>query len=95
MSNCLDLVTALNSVKGNIAESHYNYITSQVEELSQYRYLSKIFYENTLIPHVSEVLDVYDREAVSLYGSKRDFDLLFKRALNYVEQASLYHQTQN
>lgn len=97
LSNCQDLVTALNSVKGNIAESHYNYIKSQVEDLSQYRYLSKIFYDNTLIPHVSEVLDVYDREAVSLYGSKRDYDLIYKRALNYIEQAGqyYYYQTQN
>ena len=95
LSNCLDLVNALNSVKDKIGESHYSYVLSQVEELSQFRFYGKDFYESTLIPQVSEVLSEYDKEAVALYGSKRDFDSLFKRALNYVEQAVLFHQSQN
>ncbi len=95
LSNCLELVNALNSVKDKMGESHYSYVLSQVEELSQFRFYGKDFYENTLIPQVSEVLSEYDKEAVALYGSKRDFDSLFKRALNYAEQAVLFHQSQN
>lgn len=95
LSNCLDLVSALNSVKKNIAESHYNYIFSQVAELSQYRYFSKDFYVNTLIPHVDKVVSEYDNEAGALYGSKRDVDLLWSRVRNYYDQAMLYYQPLN
>lgn len=95
LSNCLDLVSALNSVKKNIAESHYNYIFSQVAELSQYRYFSKDFYENTLIPHVDKVVSEYDNEAGALYGSKRDVNSLWSRARNYYNQAMSYYQTLN
>ena len=95
LSNCLDLVSALNSVKRNIEESHYDHVSSQVEELSKYRYFSKDFYENTLIPHVDKVVSEYDNEAGALYGSKRDVDLLWSRARNYYDQAMSYYQTLN
>ena len=95
LSNCLDLVSALNSVKKNIAESHYNYIFSQVAELSQYRYFSKDFYVNTLIPHVDKVVSEYDNEAGALYGSKRDVNSLWSRARNYYNLAMSYYQTLN
>lgn len=95
LSNCLDLVSDLNSVKKNIEESHYNYIFSQVEELSQYRYFSKDFYENTLIPHVDKVVSEYDNEAGALYGSKKDVNSLWSRARNYYDQAMSYYQSLN
>lgn len=45
LSNCTDLVRALNSVKSSLAESHYNYVSSMVEKLAQYRSFSQNYYD--------------------------------------------------
>lgn len=91
LSNCSDLVSALNSVKGNIAKSHYDYASSQVDELSRYSYLSKDFYEDKLVPHVNSVLYEY-KEAVALYGSNEDYDALLSSGQTYYDRAMSYYQ---
>ena len=91
LSNCTDLVHALNNVRPSIAESHYDYAVSMVEKLSQYRYFSKTYYEETLVPQVDAVVTEYDNKAFALYGSKRDVNVLWNRAKSYYNDASLYY----
>ena len=91
LSNCTDLVRALNNVRPSIAESHYNYAASMVEKLSQYRNYSEDYYENTLVPQVDAVVTEYDNKASALYGSKRDVNTLWNRAKSYYNEASLYY----
>lgn len=92
LSNCTDLVRALNNVKPSIAESHYNYASSMVEKLSQYRYYSKDYYDNTLVPQVDAAVSEYDNKASALYGSKKNVDALWNRAKSYYNDASLFFQ---
>ena len=92
LSNCSDLVRALNNVKPSIAESHYNYAASMVDKLSQYRYFSKDYYENTLVPQVDAVVTEYDNKASALYGSKRDVNALWNKAKRLYNEASLYYE---
>lgn len=91
LSHCTSLVSALNNVKANIAQAHYNYISNMVEKLSQYRFYNKDYYENTLIPQVDAAVTEYDNKAYALYGSKRDVNTLWNRARNYYNYASQYY----
>ena len=91
LSNCTSLVTALRNVKPSIAKSHYRYLAAKVEELSQYRYYSKEFYSDTLVPNVDRIISEYDREASKLYGSRQDVNSLRNKARNYVEAAENYY----
>lgn len=91
LRNCTDLINSLKNVKSEIATSHYNYVSAQVDKLSQYRYFSKNYYENTLIPHVDAVTTEYDNKAQSLYGSKRDVNVLWQRARGFYDQAMSYY----
>lgn len=92
LSNCTDLVRALNNVKPSIAESHYNYAVSMVEKLSQYKNLSRSFYDDTLVPQVDAAVTEYDNKAFALYGSKKNVDVLWNRAKAYYNEASLFYQ---
>lgn len=91
LSNCTDLVRSLHSVKSSLAESHYNYVSSMVEKLAQYRSLSHTYYDNTLVPQVDAAVTEYDNKASALYGSKKDVNALWNRAKNYYNEASLYY----
>lgn len=91
LSNCTDLVRALHSVKSSLAESHYNYVSSMVEKLAQYRSFSQTYYDNTLVPQVDAAVTEYDNKASALYGSKKDVNALWNRAKNYYNEASLYY----
>lgn len=95
LSKCTDLRNALNSVKTNIAQSHYSYISALVEKLSEYRYYSQQYYENTLVPQVDAAVTVYENKATSLYGSKRDVNVLWNRARGYYNEASDYYNNNN
>lgn len=95
LKNCTDLITSLKSVKPSIASSHYNYVLSQVEKLSQYRYYSKLYYESSLIPYVDAVTTEYDEQAQKLYGSKRDVNALWQKARTYYDQAMIYYGAEN
>lgn len=91
LSCCTSLVTALNGVRPAIATSHYNYVCAMVEKLSQYRYLSQSYYDDTLVPQVDAAVTEYDNKASSLYGSKRDVNVLWDRARSYYSSASEYY----
>lgn len=92
LSNCTDLVRALNNVRPSIAESHYNYAASMVEKLSQFRFFSQVYYDNTLVPQVDAAVTEYDNKASALYGSKKSVDALWNRAKAYYNEASLFYQ---
>lgn len=91
LSNCTELVRALKNVKPALAESHYYYAVSMVEKLTQYRSLSKSYYDGTLVPQVDAAVTEYDNKASTLYGSKKDVDVLWKRAKSYYNEASLFY----
>ena len=91
LSNCTDLVRDLRGVKSSLAESHYNYVSSMVEKLAQYRSFSQNYYDNTLVPQVDAAVTEYDNKASALYGSKKDVNALWNRAKNYYNEASLYY----
>lgn len=92
LSNCSDLVAALNNVKPRLAQSHYNYISAQVEKLQNYRYYSQSYYDDTLVPQVDAAVTEYENKAASLYGAKRDVNVLWNKARNYYNEASSYYQ---
>jgi hypothetical protein len=91
LSHCSELVNALNSVRPAIAASHYNHVCAMVEKLSQYRYLSQSYYDNTLVPQVDAAVTEYENKASALYGSKRDVNTLWNRARSYYSNASEYY----
>ena len=95
LSNCKTLVADLNKVRSNIAQSHYNYISAQVEELVKYHSYSQSDYENTLIPQVDAAVTEYDNKAAALYGSKKSVDDLWKRARDYYDRAMIYYSNNN
>lgn len=95
ISKCIDLRNALNNVRAGIAQSHYNYISSQVEKLSEYRYYGQQYYENTLVPQVDAAVTEYDNKANALYGAKKDVDVLWNRARGYYNEASNYYNNNN
>ena len=91
LSNCTSLVRDLNNVKPRLADSHFQYLSSMVGKLSQYRSLSYTYYENTLVPQVENAVTEYDKKATSLYGSKRSVADLWKRAEAYYDNALEYY----
>lgn len=91
LSHCTDLVNALDGVRSRLEESHYQYITSMVEKLSQYRYFSKDYYEDTLVPQVNEAVTQYAKEAQKLYGTHQDVNILWSRARAYYDVAMEYY----
>lgn len=95
LSKCTDLRNALNSVRANIAQSHYAYISAQVEKLSEYRYYGQQYYENTIVPQVDAAVTEYDNKAAILYGSKKDVNPLWNRARGYYNEASNYYNNNN
>ncbi len=95
LSNCVSLCKDLNSVKNNIANSHFNYITNEVEKLSNYRYYSKQYYEETLIPQVDANVTEYDNKAAALYGTKKDVNSLWNKARGYYNDALNYYNSLN
>ena len=95
ISKCTDLRNALNNVKTSIAQSHYAYISAQVEKLSEYRFYGQQYYENTLVPQVDAAVTEYDNKANTLYGSKKDVNVLWNRARGYYNEASNYYNNNN
>lgn len=95
LSKCTDLRNALNNVKTNIGQSHYIYISSLVEKLSEFRYYGQQYYENTLVPQVDAAVTEYDNKATALYGSKKDVNALWTRARGYYNEASDYYNNNN
>ena len=91
LSNCTSLVSALNNVRTSIGQSHFRRISAIVDKLSQYRYVSEDFYNNTLVPQVDAAITEYEKNASSLYGSKQNTGPLWDRAKRYYDSASDYY----
>ena len=89
ISNCKDLVTKLNNVKINIANSHYQYLTNQVYGLSEYRSHTKDSYSR-LVSEVLSKLDSYV-SMKSVYASGyKDISSLKKKVGEYELEANDY-----
>lgn len=95
ISKCTDLRNALNNVRTSIAQSHYAYVSAQVDKLSEYKYYGQQYYENTLVPQVDAAVTEYENKATSLYGSKKDVNVLWNRARGYYNEASNYYNNNN
>ncbi|WP_300726131.1 hypothetical protein [uncultured Bacteroides sp.] len=92
LSHCSNLVNSLRAMKSNIAQSHYNYIVGQVQQMTQYRYYSQDYYDNTIVPHVDAALTEYEKKAAALYGTRRNVDDLWARARSYYNDATDYYE---
>ncbi len=92
LRNCTGLVNDLNQVRPSIGQSHYYYVQSQVNKLADYRSYSWSYFDNTLVQHVSDQIDVYKNNARKLYGSNYDVDQLLSEARYYYQQAKSYHE---
>lgn len=92
LRHCADLVHGLNQVRPSIGKSHYYYVQSQVNKLANYRSYSWSYFDNTLVQHVSDQIDVYKNNARKLYGSNYDVDQLLSEARYYYQQAKSYHE---
>mgnify|MGYP000011301547 FL=1 len=91
LSNCTNLMNALNGVRPRIAAAHYNYAAGMVEKLANYRFVTQQYYENSLVPTVERAVNQYDEQAKALYGSKRSTDNLWNRARYYYDEATNYY----
>ena len=91
LSNCKPLLNNLNKVPANIGQSHYNYISAQVEELANYHHYSQSEYDK-LIPQVDAAVKEYNNKAAELYGSKKNVDELWARTRNYYDRAMNYYK---
>ena len=90
LSNCKSLVHDLKQVKINLAESHYKYISKEVERLSQYRNYSYENYNKFLLPHIDRVVED-NSNAIRLYGNKKSLKHILDRAISYHNSAEEYY----
>lgn len=86
LSHCTALREALYEVRGNLAESHRQYVASQIALLAQNN--SVYYYENTLIPHVQAKIDEYDDAAQEIYNISYNEREETRRA--FIERARYY-----
>lgn len=91
LSNCSSLVSALTNIRSSIGQSHFRQISAMVEKLSQYRYFSEDYYNNTLVPQVDAAITEYENNASSLYGTRLNTNPLWDKAKRYYDQASDYY----
>lgn len=91
LSNCHSLRNDLNAVKPRLAKSCYNQILAKVDELENYRYYNKSYYDNTLVPQVEQVIVNYDNKAADIFGSKENVNALWNRAKAYYNDAMEYY----
>lgn len=92
LSNCQSLLNDLNTVKNRLAESCYNQVVAKVDELANYRYYSKRYYDNTLVPQVDQVVTNYDNKADAIFGSKENVNALWNRAKAHYNNAMTYYE---
>jgi hypothetical protein len=85
-------VTALNAVKSKLGDSHYNFVSRQVESLANYSnyYYNQDYYVNTLVSQVQQHLRDYENNAESLYGIAKNVKSLWDKADGYCEEAEIY-----
>lgn len=95
LKNCTSLRNELNEVRGRIAQSHYNYVSNEIKRLNNYKYFSKEYFDETLIPEVADVILVYEDNASSLYGSNSKANELWSNARRLQIKANDYYSTSN
>lgn len=89
ISNCADLVKKLGNVKINISNSHYQYLTNQVYNLSNYRLHTKDSYAK-LVSEVLSKLDSYV-SMKNVYGTGyKDISTLKRKVGEYELAANDY-----
>lgn len=89
--NCQSLVSDLSDVDGRLANSCYNWVISQINELANYESYSSYEYNNELKPKVYQIVTDYDNYALSTFGSKENVDDLWKIVRENVENADSYY----
>lgn len=92
LSNCQTLINDLSQVKSRLNDSHYNYVIHMIDKMAGFRYLSKDYYDNTLVPEIEEVIREYNNNASSIYGNKKNVDDLWNRARRHYDDASNYYE---
>ena len=89
ISNCADLVKKLGNVRINISNSHYQYLTNQVYNLSNYRSHTKDSYAK-LVSEVLSKLDSYV-SMKNVYGTGyKDISTLKRKVGEYELEANDY-----
>lgn len=94
LSECQDLVTALNAVKSKLGDSHYKYVRNRIEGLSNYRSYSRDYFEYTLVPEVDQIIRDYENNAADLYGSVQNVESLWNKSSTYYSEAMNYYDTE-
>ena len=79
------------------ARKHYWTFDKWVKLLSkEYDPLyNKDYYDNTLVQQVDDVVTEYDNKAQSVFGVKKDVNVLWNRAQNIYKEAMAYYEANN
>lgn len=93
LSHCTTLVNRLGRVKSSIEASHYNYVCASINRLAQFKDYKQDYYDNTLVPEIQTIIEVYDKNAKKLYGSKRDVDVLWEQARTHYHEGLNYYKS--
>lgn len=91
LSNNAALMTALNNLPANIANSHYNYVVAQIKKLGGYNTMSETYFYDTLVPQVERSIDEYS--ATDIYGSKKSSDGLYDLMQGFLDRAYNYYNS--
>ncbi len=92
LSNCRTLVNDLTSVRSKLAKSCYNQVVAEVDKLGNYTNYTKSYYDNTLVPHVDQVVTNYDNKATAIFGTKENVNALWDRAKAHYNKAMEYYE---
>lgn len=95
LMNCRKLMNDLIMVKPRLAASCYNQVVAKIDELENYRYYSKDYYDNTLVPQVDQVVTTYDNMAEKIFGTKENVNVLWNRAKSHYNDAMSYYEFDN
>lgn len=95
LKKCKSLNDNLKNVKSRLAESCYNQVVEKIDELSNYRNYTKDYYDSTLVQQVDDVVTEYDNRAQSVFGVKKDVNVLWNRAQNIYKEAMAYYEANN
>lgn len=89
LKNNHSLVADLNSMRGKLARSHYNYVASQINRLGGYTAMSEDSF-TSLLENVNRVINEY--KGTNIYGNdKPSIADLETRKSNYVRNAASYY----
>ena len=93
LSHCTSLVNSLGWVQSFIGASHYDYVCAAVNKLAEYKSYKQDYYDNTLVPEIQAIIEVYDNNAETLYGTKRDVNVLWEQARAYYREGLNYYES--